>query len=230
MTIKQLDRRVHLNVSTGADIEWWWQFGLHWNRLSMMRSVVAAEQPQVELVSDASGSWGLRGRMGGQVVPAELGESGRGQGVEHNAHGNADHRGGSSSMGPTVERTHSESQVQQHVCRCHYQEWVVQKGMHHAPEEVPGPPGGGGGFILIAEHVRGRDNVIITTRANVAAPVSSPSEMVLQMIQTLGAMEGQWVKSVSLIIFSGKHGYCLPPSLSQRRFSRLLNTACVHPC
>ena len=60
MTIKQLNRRVHLNVSAGADIKWWWQFCLHWNRLSMMRSVVAAEQPQVELVSNASGLWGCR--------------------------------------------------------------------------------------------------------------------------------------------------------------------------
>ena len=31
MTVKQLDRRVCLNVSARADLEWWWQFGLQWN-------------------------------------------------------------------------------------------------------------------------------------------------------------------------------------------------------
>ena len=57
MTIKQFDRRILLNVSSRADLEWWWQFGLQWNGVSMMRSVVAAEQPQLVLETDASGTW-----------------------------------------------------------------------------------------------------------------------------------------------------------------------------
>lgn len=52
------DRQVRLNVEARAEIEWWWQFGVRWNGTAMMCSVVAAEQPQVELVTDASGSWG----------------------------------------------------------------------------------------------------------------------------------------------------------------------------
>ena len=28
LTVKQLDRQLHLNVSTRADLEWWWHFGL----------------------------------------------------------------------------------------------------------------------------------------------------------------------------------------------------------
>ncbi len=45
MTLKQLDRRVRLNVSARADLEWWWQFGLQWNGVSIMRSMVSAVQP-----------------------------------------------------------------------------------------------------------------------------------------------------------------------------------------
>ncbi len=58
MTVKRLDRRVRLNVAARADLEWWRQFGLQWNGVSMMRALVEAEEPQVVLVSDASGSWG----------------------------------------------------------------------------------------------------------------------------------------------------------------------------
>ncbi len=57
-TVRSLDRRVRLNVAARADLEWWHRFGLHWNGTAMMRSVVAAEEPQVELWTDASGSWG----------------------------------------------------------------------------------------------------------------------------------------------------------------------------
>ncbi len=48
---------MRLNVEARADLEWWYQFGLEWNGTAMMRSV-AEMVPQVELVSDASGSWG----------------------------------------------------------------------------------------------------------------------------------------------------------------------------
>ncbi len=56
-TVRSLDRRVRLNVAARADLEWWRRFGLHWNGTAMMRSVVAAEEPQLELWTDASGSW-----------------------------------------------------------------------------------------------------------------------------------------------------------------------------
>ncbi len=35
-TVKQRDRRVRLNLSARADLEWWWQFGLQWNGVTMM--------------------------------------------------------------------------------------------------------------------------------------------------------------------------------------------------
>ena len=57
-TVDRDNRRVRLNVDARAELEWWYQFGTMWNGTAMMRSVVAAEQPQVELVSDTSGSWG----------------------------------------------------------------------------------------------------------------------------------------------------------------------------
>ena len=57
-TVRSLDRRVHLNVAARVDLEWWGRFGIHWSGMAMMRSVVAAEEPQVELWTDASGSWG----------------------------------------------------------------------------------------------------------------------------------------------------------------------------
>ena len=45
-------------MSARADLEWWWQFGLQWNGVSIMRSVVVVEQPQVVLEMEASGTWG----------------------------------------------------------------------------------------------------------------------------------------------------------------------------
>ena len=57
-TVRSLDRRVRLNVAARADLEWWRRFGILWNGTAMMRLVVAAEEPQVELWTDASGSWG----------------------------------------------------------------------------------------------------------------------------------------------------------------------------
>ncbi len=52
------DRQVRLNVEARTELEWWWQFGLRWNGTAMMCSVVATEQAQIVLVTDASGSWG----------------------------------------------------------------------------------------------------------------------------------------------------------------------------
>ena len=57
-TVKRDGRRVRLNAAARADIEWWYHFGLEWNGTSLMKAIAAVGEPQEELVSDASGSWG----------------------------------------------------------------------------------------------------------------------------------------------------------------------------
>ncbi len=52
------DRRVRLNVEARADLDWWFQFGLGWNGRALMQKGLGERQPDHELVSDASGSWG----------------------------------------------------------------------------------------------------------------------------------------------------------------------------
>ena len=54
---------------------------------------------------------GMWGGMGSQVIPVELGETGSYRGVEHNTQRDVVDSCGSSSLGPTVKRTHSKSQV-----------------------------------------------------------------------------------------------------------------------
>ncbi len=49
---------MRLNAEARAELEWWWQVGVRWNGVSMMTSLMVTEQPQVELVTDASGLWG----------------------------------------------------------------------------------------------------------------------------------------------------------------------------
>ena len=66
MTVRQLERWVCLNVAARADLEWWWGFGLHWNGSAMMKSIVGMQQPQVEVVTDASGNWGCGAVCGAQ--------------------------------------------------------------------------------------------------------------------------------------------------------------------
>ena len=69
-TVKRLDRRVRLNQTARADIEWWWQFSRRWNGVAMM---VAVNQraPECDVVSDASGSWGCGAVFRGQWFQLE---------------------------------------------------------------------------------------------------------------------------------------------------------------
>ena len=55
--VKHLDHYVCLSLSSRADLEWWYQFASSWNGVAMM-TMVRRENPDVILVSDASGSWG----------------------------------------------------------------------------------------------------------------------------------------------------------------------------
>ena len=56
-TAKQLDHFVRLNRDARSDIEWWACFIQPWNGVSLIETVMA-KQPEVTVVSDASGSWG----------------------------------------------------------------------------------------------------------------------------------------------------------------------------
>ncbi len=58
MSVRGMERWVRLNAEARAELEWWWQVGVRWNGVSMMTSLMVTEQPQVELVTDASGFWG----------------------------------------------------------------------------------------------------------------------------------------------------------------------------
>ncbi len=57
-SVEKDDRRVRLNVEARADLDWWFQFGLGWNGRALMQKGLGERQPDHELVSDASGSWG----------------------------------------------------------------------------------------------------------------------------------------------------------------------------
>ena len=56
---------VQLNESSRADIEWWHTFLAKWNGISVLRKA-SLSSPEVQLHSDASGSWG-RGAVWGAV-------------------------------------------------------------------------------------------------------------------------------------------------------------------
>ena len=55
--IRELHHRVHLNAGFRSDLRWWACFLPVWNG-SCPLSCMATGAPQVELTSDASGSWG----------------------------------------------------------------------------------------------------------------------------------------------------------------------------
>ncbi len=65
-SVNRNGRRVRLNVEARADVEWWFQFGSRWNGTSLMRSVVAMDEPREEMVSDASGRWGCGAAWSGE--------------------------------------------------------------------------------------------------------------------------------------------------------------------
>ena len=48
---------VCLNLSVCSDIEWWYQYFMSWNGISMMTSVNKV-QPDITITPKASGSWG----------------------------------------------------------------------------------------------------------------------------------------------------------------------------
>ncbi len=56
--VRRDGQRVRLNLDARADIEWWRQFGLNWNGTSLLSGWMTVEGDEIELVSDASGSWG----------------------------------------------------------------------------------------------------------------------------------------------------------------------------
>lgn len=62
-TVKKLDRYVRLTTSARSDIEWWFQYCAGWNGISMMSSVHKAN-PDIIMVSDASGNWGCGAWVG----------------------------------------------------------------------------------------------------------------------------------------------------------------------
>ena len=57
IVVKELEGYVRLNISTHSDIMWWHLFAGQWNGMSMLYAFQRAN-PQIHVVSDASGSWG----------------------------------------------------------------------------------------------------------------------------------------------------------------------------
>ena len=79
-TAQQLNHFVHLGPPARSDIQWWHQYCASWNGTSIIFMVNNAK-PDVDMVSDASGSWGCGAIYGVewfQLKWAELG-SARGQ-------------------------------------------------------------------------------------------------------------------------------------------------------
>ena len=56
-TVHQLDRHVRLTTSARSDLEWWFQYCSCWNGISMMSTVHKAN-PDITILTDASGKWG----------------------------------------------------------------------------------------------------------------------------------------------------------------------------
>ena len=129
--------------------------------VSVMRSIVAVAQPQVEIVSDASSSWRCRAAWAAKwfqlslgslvearewsIMPQEMlpivvaaavwGQQWRGLTVRA--------RCDNVSVVATIKSGSCKEAHTMHLRRCLAYLEVV------------------GGFILVAEHVRGRDNVIV---------------------------------------------------------------------
>ena len=55
--VSGLDHYVRLNRAARSDLEWWFRFVETWNGRSMLHKL-QRQNPQVVIVSDASGSWG----------------------------------------------------------------------------------------------------------------------------------------------------------------------------
>ena len=62
MVVKHMDSYVRLNISARSDIRWWHLFAEQWNGTSMLYTFQRAN-PQIHVVSDASGSWGCGAYM-----------------------------------------------------------------------------------------------------------------------------------------------------------------------
>ncbi len=56
-TVRRLDRHVRLTTCARSDLEWWFQFCSCWNGITMMSTVNKAN-PDITIISDASGNWG----------------------------------------------------------------------------------------------------------------------------------------------------------------------------
>ena len=56
-SVRRLDHYVRLNLSAQSDIHWWHEFAACWNGVSML-SQLKRDSPDIQLISDASGSWG----------------------------------------------------------------------------------------------------------------------------------------------------------------------------
>ncbi len=97
------DRRVRLNVEAREDLDWWFQFGLGWNGRALMQKGLGKMQPDHELVSDASGSWGCGAEWKGKWFQL-LVDGTVCQRVEHNAQGDAVNCDCSNSVGRTMGR------------------------------------------------------------------------------------------------------------------------------
>ena len=67
---RRRDHRVRLNTAFRADLEWWHTFAGSWNGVSMIRR----EGPDVDIWSDASGSWGSGALWGGKWFQVPWGE------------------------------------------------------------------------------------------------------------------------------------------------------------
>lgn len=64
---------IRLNRECQADIEWWCSFLLSWNGVSILREFRASD-PDIEIYSDASGSWGCGALWGTQWFQLEWGD------------------------------------------------------------------------------------------------------------------------------------------------------------
>ena len=70
-TARRLNHHVHLTADFHSDLAWWQTFLYHWNGRSMMQVHCPQANPDVEIATDASGSWGCGAVWGKQWLQGQ---------------------------------------------------------------------------------------------------------------------------------------------------------------
>ncbi len=124
---------IRLNRTCRADIAWWKEFLEQWNGKAFL--CPPASLPTVELVSDASGSWGCGGVAWEQLVPSSVGQESR-QNFYYRER-TAPHSSHLCDVGPRLAHPPGEMPVWQPSDSCSPPVQIKQGPESHAPAQMP---------------------------------------------------------------------------------------------